>query len=133
MKKLYFICNLHSGKAALSGSLAKIINLFTANGYEVTVHPTQFPGDGFEMANYACQSNFDLIVCSGGDGTLNEIIQGCMNNRKPLPIGYIPTGSTNDFARGLGIPKHMEQAAMSIINGHPFPCDVGKLDRKSVV
>lgn len=131
MKKLYFICNLHSGKAALSGSLAKIIDLFTANGYEVTVHPTQHAGDGCKKAKLACQSGaYDLIVCSGGDGTLNEIIQGCMTSGQMLPIGYIPTGSTNDFARGLGIPKHMNEAVLGIIHGHPFSCDIGKFNQK---
>lgn len=130
MKRLYFICNLHSGKAAISNYLGKIINRFTESNYEVIVHPTQYSGDGIESAKYACQNDFDLIVCSGGDGTLNEVIQGCMLSSNKIPIGYIPNGSTNDFARGIGIPISPMEAIENILNGKPLFCDVGSFNEK---
>lgn len=127
MKKIYLICNLLSGKASIGGQLGKIINRFTEAGAEVTVHPTQCKGDGAMAAAYACSAGFDLIVCCGGDGTLNEVIHGCMGCSSPLPIGYIPTGSTNDFARSLNIPKGTMEAVDVIINGTPQLCDIGRL------
>lgn len=125
MKRVYFIFNLHSGKAALNNHITKILDRFTNAGYEVTVRPTQCQGDGIVSAQYACEQNFDLIVCSGGDGTLNEVIQGCMMQEQRPPIGYIPAGSTNDFARGLHIPTAPMDAVECIINGNTMLCDVG--------
>ncbi len=68
---------------------------------------------------------YDLVVCSGGDGTLDEVVTGMEQSEVNVPIGYIPAGSTNDFANSLGIPKNMEEAARVAVNGTPFPCDVG--------
>lgn len=130
MKKLYFIFNLQSGKATIASKLALVIDMFTKAGFEVTAHPTQERMDACSSAVYACNNNFDLIVCSGGDGTLNEVIQGVMNSEKKLPIGYIPAGSTNDFAKGVGIPKGITDAVQWIIDGSPLPCDVGGFNDK---
>lgn len=131
MKQIYFICNLHSGKAAVGSHLAMILDRFTAAGYQVTVHPTQSRGDAIICAQNACDSQaYELLVCSGGDGTLNEVIQGCMNSAACCPIGYIPFGSTNDFARGLGIPKEPEKAVDCIVHGIPTPCDIGQFNDK---
>ncbi len=126
MIKAYMICNLVSGKAMIGFHLPKIIDRFTAAGYEITVHTTQCQGDGINAAQYACENNFDIVICCGGDGTLNEVIQGCMKASRPLPIGYIPSGSTNDFARSIGIPKSPLEAVESIINGSPEECDIGR-------
>ncbi|MBQ6321615.1 MAG: YegS/Rv2252/BmrU family lipid kinase, partial [Lachnospiraceae bacterium] len=71
---------------------------------------------------------FDLIVCSGGDGTLDEVVTGMMRGRFRTPLGYIPAGSTNDFANSLGIPSKMRRAAKAIATGEVFPCDVGRLN-----
>ncbi len=129
MKKLYFITNLRSGKNAMRGKLASVIDIFTAAGYEVTVRTTQQRRDATAAAEYACLvGGYDLIVCSGGDGTLNEVVQGLMHSQKPLPLGYIPCGSTNDFGRSLKISTDIEEAARQIVNGHPFRCDIGKFN-----
>lgn len=130
MKKIYLICNLHSGKTITSFPLAKITDMFTKADFEVTVRPTQCRGDAAKSAKYACESGFDMIVCCGGDGTLNEVISGCITASKPLPIGYIPNGSTNDFARSLGIPKNTIEAAEAIINGKAQKCDIGKIGER---
>lgn len=130
MKKLYFIFNLQSGKATIGSKLGSVIDMFTKAGYEVTARPTQERLDACAAAKYACNVGYDLIVCSGGDGTLNEVIQGVMKSKDKIPIGYIPAGSTNDFARGVGIPKGIEEAVQWIINGKPYPCDIGSFNDK---
>jgi YegS/Rv2252/BmrU family lipid kinase len=132
MKKLYFISNLQSGKSAIRGKLAAVIDKFTAAGYEVTVRTTQGRKDATAAAEYACLTgNYDLIVCSGGDGTLNEVVQGLMHSQCPLPVGYIPCGSTNDFGRSLKISDDIETAVQQIIDGHPFQCDIGTFNKQN--
>ena len=125
MQKLYFIVNLVAGKALIADKLGKIIDEFVKAGFEVTVHPTQSGDDAAVKAEYACANGFDLLVCAGGDGTLSQCLQGIMRSERRIPIGYIPAGSTNDFAKSLGIPKDTMAAVQSIINGTPVPCDVG--------
>ncbi|MBR6107524.1 MAG: YegS/Rv2252/BmrU family lipid kinase [Oscillospiraceae bacterium] len=132
MKKLYFITNLHSGKSTMRGKLAAVLNIFTSAGYEVTVRPTQGRLDATAAAEYACLSGmFDLIVCAGGDGTLNEVVQGLMYSRCPVPLGYIPCGSTNDFGRSMKIPSDIEEAARLITTGHSFQCDIGLFNSRN--
>ena len=121
---------MQSGKATIGSKLGSVIDMFTKAGYEVTARPTQERLDACAAAKYACNVGYDLIVCSGGDGTLNEVIQGVMKSEDKIPIGYIPAGSTNDFARGVGIPKGIEEAAQWIINGKPYPCDIGSFNDK---
>lgn len=125
MKKMYFIFNLNAGKAIIGEKLADIIDAFTKAGYEVTARPTQENGDAVQASAYACQEKYDLIVCAGGDGTLSQCIDGVMKSENRIPIGFIPAGSTNDFARGLGIPKGIMEATEWIIKGTPVPCDIG--------
>ena len=66
-----------------------------------------------------------MVVCSGGDGTLDEVVTAMARRKDPVPIGYIPTGTTNDFANSLHISKDLLEAADTAANGVPFPCDVG--------
>ena len=131
MKSIYFIFNMKSGKAAIASKLACVIDEFTKADFEVTVHPTQSRGDAADAALYACKNAYDLIVCSGGDGTLNEVIQGVMMAENKLPIGYLPTGSTNDFAKSAGISTRIGQAVKTVIGGKPRYFDMGKLNDRS--
>lgn len=128
MIKIYFIVNLVAGKAMISENLGNIINAFTKIGGEVTVHPTQSGKDASDSAYYACENNFDIIVCAGGDGTLSQCLQGIMKSENRLPVGYIPAGSTNDFAQSLDIPKNVMDAVQWIIDGKPVNCDVGRFN-----
>lgn len=128
MIKIYLIVNLVAGKALISENLGNIINEFTKIGGEVTVHPTQSSQDTTDSAYYACQNNFDIIICAGGDGTLSQCIQGIMKSPNKLTIGYIPAGSTNDFAQSLNIPKNIMEAVQWIINGKPKNCDIGRFN-----
>lgn len=132
MKKLLFVFNPFSGKALIRNCLLDIVDTMVKADYEVTIYPTQRAGDAKEkVQEYA--PGYDLIVCSGGDGTLDETVSGIMNCGKRVPLGYIPAGSTNDFATSIGIPKDMEAAAFDAVNGEPFPCDIGRFNDKNFV
>lgn len=125
MKKLLFIFNPCSGKAQVKHHLFEITDEFTKAGYLVTVYPTQRALDCYDYVKENAQE-YDVIVCSGGDGTLNEAVSGILNSDKAdVPIGYIPSGSTNDFAASLMIPKTLKPALTNIINGSEYACDVG--------
>ena len=123
--KMLFVFNPNSGKAQIKNQLMKIIQVFSKAGYEITVYPTKAPLDGYQhiLDN---EGRYDVITCSGGDGTLNETVAAVLKYKgeKP-PIGYIPSGTTNDFAASLGIPRNMTKAAVNIAKGKRFPCDVG--------
>ncbi|MFP3155853.1 YegS/Rv2252/BmrU family lipid kinase [Lachnospiraceae bacterium ZAX-1] len=126
-KKLLFIFNPRSGKEQIKNKLLRIIDIFVKQGFEVTVHPTQGPQDARRMIERKA-GKYGLIVCSGGDGTLDETVTGMMHRGKKVPIGFIPAGTTNDFAKSLNIPKDMIKAAQIAINGRPFACDVGNFN-----
>lgn len=131
MKKMYFLVNLVAGKAAISKKLGAVVNEFTKAGFDITVHSTQSGDDAAICAKYACENGYDLLVCSGGDGTLSQCLQGIMECENRIPIGYIPAGSTNDFAKSLGIPGETIDAVNYIINGSPRPCDIGTINDQS--
>lgn len=123
-KKLLFVYNPHSGTQLVARRLSDIVDLFTKEGYDVTCHPTQMRGDCIETVELCCQ-DYDLTVISGGDGTLNEAINGLMAAQCKKPFGYIPAGSTNDFSHSVGIPRRVMDAARTVMTGKPFVCDVG--------
>ena len=126
MQKMLLFVNPAAGREEMRNALMETISKFTAAGYEVTCHPTQKPQDISEVIRDRGW-DFDIIVACGGDGTLNETVTGLMHlNKKPKPLlGYIPTGTVNDFATSLHIPKTIPEAVDNIINGVPFPVDMG--------
>lgn len=127
MKKMLFIFNPRSGRERLRTKLLDILDLFVKAGYEVTVHVTQSAGDAQKQVEKK-GGGVELLVCSGGDGTLNEMVSGMMawSREKRPQLGYIPAGSTNDFAASLDLPKNMLRAAAIAVAGRPFAIDVGK-------
>lgn len=131
-KKLLFIYNPKAGKAQIRNHLLDIIDIFVKGGYEVTVCPTQAAGEAVFTVRDR-EDIYDRIVCSGGDGTLDEVVTGMMQSRRHVPIGYIPAGSTNDFANSLGIPKNMKRAAEAVISGREFLCDAGTFNEDNFV
>ena len=131
-KKLLFIYNELSGKGVIKTKLAEIIDLMVKQGFQVTVHPTQFQGDAAELVENE-GSRYDLVVCSGGDGTLDEVVTGMMGLNDRRPIGYIPAGSTNDFANSLQLPKNLLKAAEVAVSGQKFRCDIGRFNENSFV
>lgn len=124
-KKMLFIYNPRAGKSQIRSNLLDMIDIFVKAGYEVTAYPTQAQGDGIRAVTERQIGYYDMIACSGGDGTLDEVVTGMMQCEKRLPIGYVPAGTTNDFAGSLGIPRSMEKAARVIVDGRSFRCDVG--------
>lgn len=125
MKKMLFIINPRSGKEQIRSRLLEILDSFVKAGYGPSVYITQGPKDAEYQAARA--KTKELVVCSGGDGTLNEVVSGLMTitPEKRPELGYIPSGSTNDFASSLGLPKNMRKAAQTAALGKPFLVDVG--------
>ena len=107
-----------------------MIDIFVKAGYEVVAYPTQAYRDAYKKIKKYDSSEYDLIVCSGGDGTLDEVVTGMMkrDRDKREPIGYIPTGTTNDFASSLHIPRGLLEAADNAVNGEVFACDAGRFN-----
>ena len=129
MKKILFIFNPTAGRGKIKGKLFEIIDTFAKHGFRVNVYPTQQKGDATSIiANDPEQ--YDLLVCAGGDGTLNEVITGAMYAGKTIPIGYIPVGSMNDVAHSLKISRNIKNAAKNIMIGKLFSMDVGKFNDK---
>lgn len=126
-KKLLFIYNPKAGKAKIKNKLADILDVFARANYEITVYPTQSRGDAKNIME--CRSkDYDLVVCSGGDGTLDETVTGMVESGFKTPIGYIPAGSTNDFGGSLSLSKNMLKAAETIVAGRTFSCDIGSFN-----
>lgn len=131
MKKLLLMFNPTSGKSMIKQHLWQIVDILVKGGYDVTVYPTQKRLDSYETVK-ARSKEFDLIAVSGGDGTLSEAMQGVVElpEDERVTLGYIPSGSTNDFGASLGLPFDMPQAARRIVDGSPFYCDYGRLNGK---
>lgn len=126
-KKMLFVYNPRSGKGLIRTQLADILDIFTQGGYDVIAHPTQGPGDAAAFVR-AYAPNVDLVAVSGGDGTLDQAVEGIMKVCPEKTVGYIPAGSTNDFGRSLGIPADMTAAARGIMQGSTVACDVGSFN-----
>ena len=132
MKKLLFVYNPRAGKEMLKPRLSDVLDIFVKAGYEVTVHPTQAYRDAYYQIKEYEVGKYDLIACSGGDGTIDEVATGMMKRREMgkdvVPVGYSPAGTTNDFAKSLHIPRKPLAAADNAVKGVPFPCDIGKFN-----
>lgn len=127
MKKLFLVMNPCSGKKRANKVLAEIIDVFNRADYEVTAYMTAARGDATRAAAERA-ADFDRIACIGGDGTLNEVIAGLHEVGQQTPIGYIPAGSTNDFASSLGLPKDLLDAARLAATGEPRKLDIGSFN-----
>lgn len=125
MRKLLFLVNPNAGQRRVNKSLTDIIGIFNEGGYEVTVFLTNGPGSGTGIVQERA-ADYDLVVCAGGDGTLNETITGVLRAGAGCPVGYIPCGSTNDFASTLKLSTDVVQAAKDIMMGAPVEYDVGR-------
>ena len=127
MKKLLYIYNPTAGRRTAKASLSDVVEVFSRQGYEITVHPTQERGDATRTV-LEDGGGFDRVVCCGGDGTLNETVQGLLAlpaDKRPV-LGYIPAGTTNDFSRTLELPRTLPELAEAAGAGAPRPIDVGE-------
>lgn len=129
MKKMLFVMNPYSGQRKANKVLAEILTAFNSADYRVEVHMTAGPGDAAEVVAQRA-AEMDLIVCCGGDGTFNETIAGLMESGNDIPVGYIPAGSTNDFANSLRLPTDCLEAVEHILTGQPRAYDAGRFGQR---
>ena len=127
---MLFVFNPKAGKGKIKTHLLDIVDIFSSHDYEIIIRSTQAPRDAYEKAKEYANS-VDLIVCSGGDGTLDEVVTGVMEKKSNVPIGYIPAGSTNDFANSLFMPKNMTKVAEMIMEEELYHCDIGRFNQKT--
>jgi YegS/Rv2252/BmrU family lipid kinase len=125
-KKLLLIVNPRSGRAKMNTELLKVVEIFSAADYTVTVYPTKAQGDATDYLLQLTENEYELIVVCGGDGTLNEVITGMMQADLQIPLGYIPSGTLNEWSSGLNISRNIEAAAKDIIDGKKIRLDIGK-------
>lgn len=124
-----FICNEKSGRSKILKYKNYILSQLKTKYDEVDYMPTQYKGNATEIVNKVFDK-YDTIVVSGGDGTLNEVINALAEKDAQTTIGYIPTGTTNDVAHSLKIPKNIKKAVQIILNGKVFHHDVFKVNDK---
>lgn len=127
MRRILFIYNPRSGTGKISASLSDVVEIFTKNGYEVTVYPTRSQGDCTRRV-IAAGDDFDRIVAAGGDGMMHELIAGLAKSKSQTAVGYIPTGTVNDFASTHSIPKTIPEAAENAVRGTVVPIDAGRFN-----
>ncbi len=128
-QRLLFIYNPHAGKETMKNKLSDVIESFMRADYEVTIYATQREEEATEIV-LEQGSKYQRIICSGGDGTLHEVTQGLMQmepSERPV-CGYIPTGTVNDFARGLKLPMRVKMAAKVAAGDNVYPVDIGLMN-----
>ena len=127
MKKLFFVLNPYAGTRKANKLLSDIVAVFNRADYDVSVYITKCQGDAYEVVRNRA-GEMDLVVCCGGDGTFNETVAGILESGADVPVGYIPAGSTNDFAGSLKISNDPVTAAKAIAEGKPETFDVGSFN-----
>lgn len=127
--KALLIVNPVSGKKRINTELVGIISRLEKGGYITTVHVTDSRGDATETARLY-GSEYDVIICCGGDGTLSETVNGMIAGGHKTKIGYIPSGTTNDFANGIGLSSDVIKAADDIVSGKPKAFDIGRFNER---
>ncbi len=132
MKKLLFIINPKAGLKKNRHFVDEAVQVFENAGYKVGIKYTKKRADGTKIAR-EYGSKVDLVVCMGGDGTLNEVIQGMIEGNVGTPLGYIPAGSTNDFAVSLGLKSNPKEQAEFIVSHEAKPLDIGNFNGRYFV
>jgi diacylglycerol kinase (ATP) len=130
IKRARLIYNPTSGREEMKKRLPDILQRLEQGGIETSCHATVGEGDATLAAAEAADRGYDMIIAAGGDGTLYEVINGLATKANRPPLGILPVGTTNDFARATGIPKHWEYAVDLIIQQYTRPIDVGKANER---
>jgi diacylglycerol kinase (ATP) len=129
MKRARIIYNPTSGRELFKKHLPEVLQKFEQAGYETSCHATTCEGDAIQAAKAASERGFDLIVAAGGDGTINEVVNGIAELQNRPQLAVIPVGTTNDFARAIGIPlNNVTQAVEAILQGQPKKIDIGRVN-----
>lgn len=131
-KKALMIVNPRAGKSKSRGPLYDAAAILSGGGYLLNIHNTVAPGDARDRARRE-GGKYDAVVAVGGDGTLNEVVSGLMRLDNPPPLGYIPQGSTNDFAASLRLSSDPAEAAAAIAQSAGRKLDIGQWNRRHFV
>ena len=129
LKKMLLVINPYAGTRKINKSLVDVLTVFNRGGYDVQTYITAGQNDAREAVRQRC-GEMDLVVCAGGDGTFNETLAGIMESGCPVPMGYIPCGSTNDFAASLKLSTNVLDAAKEIVEGVVQQYDVGRFGKR---
>ncbi len=129
MKKMLFVMNPYAGMRKANRVVTDIIAIFNRGGYQVDAYMTACQGDAIRVVRERA-ADVDVVVCCGGDGTFNETVSGLLSLGLQTPLGYIPAGSTNDFAKTLGLTGSFVDAAKRIVQGSPVHVDVGSFGQR---
>ena len=129
-RKLLLIVNPCSGRAKMRGELLRVTEILSSAGFEVTVYPTKARGDATVRVSNLKNDEYDRIVVCGGDGTLNEVITGLMQSNIKCKIGYIPSGTLNEWSSGLNISKNIAAAARDATSDRTILLDLGEFGDK---
>jgi diacylglycerol kinase (ATP) len=130
MKRARLIYNPTSGREMIKRHLPEILQKLEAAGYEASCHATTGAGDATNAARIAVKRKYDVVIAAGGDGTIHEVVNGLANQEYRPKLGIIPTGTTNDFARALHIPRDVSSAVEIITKGEMIPVDIGCINDK---
>lgn len=133
MKRARIIYNPTSGREVFKKHLPEVLQKLEIAGYETSCHATTGAGDATFAARVAVERRYDLVVAVGGDGTINEVVNGLAEQEYRPKLGIIPAGTTNDFARAVQIPRDIEAAADIIARGETIPVDIGRINDKYFV
>lgn len=129
MPRTVLVVNPRAGRGRVGRELPRLVQVLTAAGTEPTVLATEFPGHAVELARRASQGGADTVVAVGGDGTINEVVNGLIEDDRPVGaavLGIVSAGSGADFARTFSLPKHANGGVRGIV-GEAIPVDVGRL------
>ncbi len=134
MKELFFIYNPYSGKGKIKDSIDLIVSIFNEADFNVTTYATKAPKDAIAKVKENA-TKYDRVVCSGGDGTLSEVVSGMMQLPKEqrVPIGFIPTGSTNDTSKSYHLPLDILESAKIAVTGKTFSTDIGIFNKEQYI
>lgn len=128
MKRARIIYNPTAGREIFKRRIADVLQKLEKAGYEASCHATTGAGDATAAARTAVERKYDVVICSGGDGTINEVVNGLAEQEYRPKLGIIPTGTTNDFARALHIPRDIDAAVDVITAGDTIPMDIGRMN-----
>lgn len=127
-KRILLIINPNAGRLKSMRALTDIVDIFGQSGFITTSLSTKSKGHATQLVKDHAKDH-DIVVCAGGDGTLNEVIAGLMSLEKDIPIGYIPMGTSNDFAASLGLSTNIKEATQDIIGGKLLSHDIGTFNQ----
>lgn len=133
MKRARIIYNPTSGRELFKRHLPEVLEKLERAGYETSCHATTGAGDATKAARIAVERKYDLVIAAGGDGTINEVVNGLAEQEYRPTLGIIPVGTTNDFARAIGVPRNIDGACNVILEGNSVPIDIGRINDRYFV